>query len=412
MDGFKEFLESSTIHGLFYIATNRRVARLLWICVVIAGFTAAGVLIQQSFSSWDENPVSTTIESRSISDLEFPGVVVCPAKNSFTTLNPDLIRADKNSWDENKKQRLEEIIIDATYDLNVEDKYEAMTKFFEKDRFFNWYKGESELEFPHDYNKFSTNTAAVSGKFSTPYFGEIFHWDGSVRHRNFFSFSFTFFILVPKEIRKNGSISLVIDIDYDIDVYNEVYNEAISYEVLQVGRSEKADWEQLNATQKKYKKEFSLQGDEYYAVDYARDIYTGKYHLWKSQKRHTGMRVSWYYNTTVQPDLKYLHDNEEFIALANAVHENRTGIREELKRKRHEVLNYRHDCFNGKLFPPYGPFPLPSLFNMSAKEPVYLMNITQETLATAGKLYFYFREGFIQISKLKSIYPNKRNKSE
>ena len=96
MDGVKEFLESSTIHGLVYIATNRRVARLLWICVVIAGFTAAGVLIQQSFSSWEESPVSTTIETRSISDLEFPGVMVCPNKNSFPTLNPDLTLADKN----------------------------------------------------------------------------------------------------------------------------------------------------------------------------------------------------------------------------------------------------------------------------------------------------------------------------
>ena len=54
MDGVQEFLESSTIHGLVYIATNRRVARLLWICVVIAGFTTAGVLISQSLSSREQ----------------------------------------------------------------------------------------------------------------------------------------------------------------------------------------------------------------------------------------------------------------------------------------------------------------------------------------------------------------------
>ena len=122
MDGLKEFLESSTIHGLIYIATNRRVARLLWIWVVFAGFTGAGVLIYQSFSSWEESPVSTTIETRSISDLEFPGVVVCPAKNSFTTLNPDLIRANKNSWDGNTTRRLQEILIEATFDSHVEKK--------------------------------------------------------------------------------------------------------------------------------------------------------------------------------------------------------------------------------------------------------------------------------------------------
>ena len=119
MDGFKEFLQSSTIHGLVYIATNRRVARLLWICIVISGFTGAGILIQQSFSSWEESPVSTTIESSSISHLAFPGVVVCPARNSFTSLNPDLAQADRNSWDQNTTQRLLEIILEATFDLKT-----------------------------------------------------------------------------------------------------------------------------------------------------------------------------------------------------------------------------------------------------------------------------------------------------
>ena len=35
----REFLESSTIHGLSYITGNRRLVRLFWLCVVIAGFT-------------------------------------------------------------------------------------------------------------------------------------------------------------------------------------------------------------------------------------------------------------------------------------------------------------------------------------------------------------------------------------
>ena len=50
MDGVKEFLESSTIHGLVYIATTRRLARLLWILIVAAGSVGAVILIQQSFS--------------------------------------------------------------------------------------------------------------------------------------------------------------------------------------------------------------------------------------------------------------------------------------------------------------------------------------------------------------------------
>ena len=46
-ESVKQFLEFSTIHGLVYISTNRRLVRLLWLGVVIAGFTGAGVLIYQ-----------------------------------------------------------------------------------------------------------------------------------------------------------------------------------------------------------------------------------------------------------------------------------------------------------------------------------------------------------------------------
>ena len=387
MEGFKEVFQSSSIHGVDHILSERKLFKVFWICVVLSGFIGAGILIAQCFQSWEESPVSTTIETRSISDLEFPGVVVCPAKNSFTTLNPDLIRADKNSWDENMTGKLQELLIKATFDSDVENKYKAMTSFLEKDKFFSWYKGESLRNFPDVIDatwKFSAKTSAASGKFSTPYFGETFHEEDFVKNLNVIVD-----IHVPEGIRKNGSISLVIDMDYDI--------EGIEY--LQVSGSTTKIWsrKRLNTTQKKYKKEFSLQGEEYYSVTYSRYFTSDEYELWKS-KRHTGMRVSWYYNDTVHPDQKYLSDNQDFIALVNALHENRSVLKEELMRKRHEVLNDDDKlwCDAGTLIPSSGHIQLPSLVNVST-EPVYTNNITQETLTTAGRLYFYFREGFIQI---------------
>ena len=38
MDVFKEFLETSTIHGLGYIVSTKKLSRFFWVCVVIAGF--------------------------------------------------------------------------------------------------------------------------------------------------------------------------------------------------------------------------------------------------------------------------------------------------------------------------------------------------------------------------------------
>ena len=84
MEVVKSFFESSTIHGLAYIATRKKYVRLFWILVVMAGFSEAGFLIYTSFRAWDESPVKTTIETLPITEITFPKVTVCPPKNTYT----------------------------------------------------------------------------------------------------------------------------------------------------------------------------------------------------------------------------------------------------------------------------------------------------------------------------------------
>ena len=91
MERVSTFLESSTIHGLTYISTTRKFIRLFWILVVITGFVGAVFIIKESFDSWSESPVKTTIETVPISDIKFPKITVCPPKNTFTDLNYDLM---------------------------------------------------------------------------------------------------------------------------------------------------------------------------------------------------------------------------------------------------------------------------------------------------------------------------------
>ena len=86
MEGLRTFLESSTIHGLGYISTTRKLVRFFWIVVVILGFTGAGVIIYQSFQDWQDNPITTTIETRPIREITYPKVTVCPPKNTYTDL--------------------------------------------------------------------------------------------------------------------------------------------------------------------------------------------------------------------------------------------------------------------------------------------------------------------------------------
>ena len=99
MNNFKDFLESSSIGGLNHIAINRKYVRVFWILVVLTGFIGAGVMIYESFQSWDESPIKTTIETHPIPEITFPKMTVCPPKNTNTDLNYDLMMTENMTLD-------------------------------------------------------------------------------------------------------------------------------------------------------------------------------------------------------------------------------------------------------------------------------------------------------------------------
>merc|ERR1711893_520591 len=111
MEGVNTFLESSTIHGLTYISTTRKYTRLFWILVVLTGFFGASLLIKESFDSWSESPVKTTIETLPISEIKFPKLTVCPPKNTYTDLNYDLMLAENVTLTNETKNELYEYVV-------------------------------------------------------------------------------------------------------------------------------------------------------------------------------------------------------------------------------------------------------------------------------------------------------------
>ena len=181
MDGVRVFLETSTVHGLSYISTTKKWVRLFWILIVIAGFAGAVFLIHESFDSWSESPIKTTIETLPISKMKFPKVTVCPPKNTFTDLNYDMMLVEnltltKEMRDEMFKYALE-VIEEDSFSMN------NWTKIQEKDRFYNWYHGFTKIEppkyeyFPYesfDALGYDIFTSAISGEVTTQYFGEVF----------------------------------------------------------------------------------------------------------------------------------------------------------------------------------------------------------------------------------------------
>ena len=179
MNEARQFLELSTIHGLYHVSISKKQAKFFWILVIIGGFSGSEYLIYESFFHWKESPISTTIETLPISQITFPNITVCPPKHSLLNLNPDFLTADKVEIDEENRKE----IIDIAVSIIQEYYYKVMMKNLSKleypDRAYNWYHGYTVLEYPYwsdtyDELKYDVTTSATSGNISTQHFGNEF----------------------------------------------------------------------------------------------------------------------------------------------------------------------------------------------------------------------------------------------
>ena len=104
---FREFLESSTIHGLVHISTAKsRAARVAWVVIVVASFAFAISMITNAYLEWHQSPVSTTITTHPITELQFPTVTVCPPRGSNTAVNHLLKKVKHVNFTEEERQHL------------------------------------------------------------------------------------------------------------------------------------------------------------------------------------------------------------------------------------------------------------------------------------------------------------------
>ena len=182
MENIRKFLECSSIHGLAYISTTGKYEKIFWTIVVVIGFTGAGVLIHRSFKSWENTPVSTTIETHSITDITFPRITVCPPKNTYTNLNYDLMMTENMTLRNDTRQELANYAMELLYDQLHDTVMLNLSKLQDNDRYNNWYQGYTRIDVPYYICasfmctglNYDINTAAKSGTVSTQYFGDNF----------------------------------------------------------------------------------------------------------------------------------------------------------------------------------------------------------------------------------------------
>ena len=180
IEDIKQFFESSTIHGLYYISTARRWSRLFWMLIVLVGFSGAGYLIHVSFLNWVQSPITTTIETLPISQITFPNVTICPPKTLFLNLNYDILQSEKIKLDNEKREQMIKDSITIFQDTFYNEMTMNLRKLEDTNRYYNWYHGYTEIQYPYgnyedigdNYIDYSVSTSTISGNISTLYFGE------------------------------------------------------------------------------------------------------------------------------------------------------------------------------------------------------------------------------------------------
>ena len=78
-DLFSKFCASSTIHGTYFWTEARTpIARIVWGAIVLLGIFSATFIINSSFKAWQDHPVVTSVMQKSIEEIRFPAITLCP----------------------------------------------------------------------------------------------------------------------------------------------------------------------------------------------------------------------------------------------------------------------------------------------------------------------------------------------
>ena len=119
--------------------------------IVCLSFMGAGFLISNSYSNWQTSPISTSISTHPLDDLDFPTVAVCPPEDSNTALNYDLMKAENHSFTQDDRDRLEE----AVWKHFIADEHqsfaEEMVAAANPDNMEQLYDGFQSIPMPYSY---------------------------------------------------------------------------------------------------------------------------------------------------------------------------------------------------------------------------------------------------------------------
>ena len=298
MEGVRTFLESSTIHGLSYIATTRKFVRILWILIVIAGFIGAGFIINESFQNWQDSPVTTTIETLPKSQIEFPKVTVCPPKGTFTNLNYDLMMTKNMTLDPSLRENLFNLAMELIIQFQRPDTLTKLNLIDEENRFRNWYYGYTDMKIPvmsdtinskEPQLRYTLRTSATKGKLTTQYFGDKYNISKISTNLDYSLYIFT---------KKQDFYSSL----------SETWNQTITFEIKKISMKGmttgaedfQLDFERLDDVtyiNRSFSKGVPNSNyNEFHKFTYTRTVPSEEIKRMNAASAVPGFQIKWYYN--------------------------------------------------------------------------------------------------------------------
>ena len=169
----REFLESSTIHGLVHISTAKsRAARVAWVVIVVASFAFAISMITNAYLEWHESPVSTTITTHPITELEFPTVTVCPPRGSNTAVNHLLEKVKDVNFTEEERQQLLSISKEVFLETPNKKYARQMEELLSRENMRSIVNEQASMPEIDQNGMITIRTSELEGSFRTPGFAD------------------------------------------------------------------------------------------------------------------------------------------------------------------------------------------------------------------------------------------------
>ena len=333
-----------------------------------------------SFENWAANPVTTTVETLPISDITFPTITVCPARDTQTNLNYDLVNTELYHLSKEERTNLVKLFYESFQQIDYKITLEYMKEMRLNNSLRNYYEELTLMRLPSkeeltgDANMFLTiDTFATSGQIKTPYFGKE-----TFDPKNFkLKVNFNLNIYIPKSV-KYSNVTIDIRIDHDLEAGEEYIR--INFEEIDIGT-------------KSITKELNVR-DCYQScrIDFKRSMTAEAFRKWKN-KRSTGMHVKWKFNGNIEPEEKWYSQNDIFCKIVNILKKGKNykdRLWEEIKEKRTSISNAFFSSSKGMNFD-FEEF-LHNFENVSS-EPINAENVTAKDLEIAEEMLVYLGKG-------------------